>query len=207
MVSPNCQCITTLSGWKLKRGFLSEKTSKLYQLEKQLDEKVSDRKTLPVQDFNMKIAMDGKWYYQGTPINRMALVKLFAGVLTKDRNGIYWLVTPVERGTIEVEDAPFLAVEVNFEKDHTDNLDNFVFRTNLDETVVCGPKNPLRIQFDPSTGEPRPYILVRDGLEARLTRSVYYQLVEMAIENETEGQKVLGIWSKETFFPLGTIDD
>ena len=98
-------------------------------------------------------------------------------------------------------------MEVNFEKDHTDNLDNFVFRTNLDETVVCGPKNPLRIQFDPSTGEPRPYILVRDGLEARLTRSVYYQLVEMAIENETEGQKVLGIWSKETFFPLGTIDD
>ncbi len=186
---------------------MSEKTSKLCQLEKQLDEKVSDCKELAVQDFNIKIAMDGTWYYKGTPINRMALVKLFAGVLTKDRNGIYWLVTPVERGTIEVEDAPFLAVEVNFEKDHTDNLDNFVFRTNLDETVVCGPKNPLRIQFDPSTGEPRPYILVRDGLEARLTRSVYYQLVEMAIENETEGQKVLGIWSKETFFPLGTIGD
>ena len=186
---------------------MSEKTSKLYKLEKQLDEKVSDRKALPVQDFNMKIAIDGKWYYQGTPINRMALVKLFAGVLTKDRNGIYWLVTPVERGTIEVEDAPFLAVDVSLEKDCRESLSNFVFRTNLDEIVVCGPDNPLRVQFDSSTGEPRPYILVRDGLEARLTRAVYYQLVDMAIENETEGQKVLGIWSKETFFPLGTIDD
>jgi|TARA_B100002019_G_scaffold292091_1_gene314186 hypothetical protein len=155
----------------------------------------------------MKISMDGTWYYQGTPINRVALVKLFASVLSKDRNGIYWLVTPVERGTIEVEDAPFLAVEVNLEKDYGESIDTFVFRTNLDEIVVCGPDNPLRIQLDPSTGEPRPYILVRDGLEARLTRSVYYQLVDMAIENETEGQKVLGIWSKETFFPLGTIDD
>ena len=73
--------------------------------------------------------------------------------------------------------------------------------------MVCGPENPLRVQFDSSTEEPRPYILVRNGLEARLTRSVYYELVEMAIEQETEGQKVLGIWSKETFFPLGTIDD
>jgi len=185
---------------------LSEKTSKLYELEKQLDDKVSDCNEPAVQDFNMKISMDGTWYYQGTPINRVALVKLFASVLSKDRNGIYWLVTPVERGTIEVEDAPFLAVEVNLEKDCRESIDTFVFRTNLDEIVVCGPDNPLRIQLDPSTGEPRPYILVRDGLEARLTRSVYYQLVDMAIENETEGQKVLGIWSKETFFPLGTID-
>ena len=128
-------------------------------------------------------------------------------MLSKDRNGIYWLVTPVERGTIEVEDAPFLAVEVNLETDCRESVDTFVFRTNLDEIVVCGPDNPLRIQLDPSTGEPRPYILVRDGLEARLTRSVYYQLVDMAIENETEGQKVLGIWSNQTFFSLGTIDD
>jgi hypothetical protein len=95
---------------------LSEKTSKLYQLEKQLGDKVSDCNQPAVQDFNMKISMDGTWYYQGTPINRVALVKLFASVLSKDRNGIYWLVTPVERGTIEVEDAPFLAVEVNLER-------------------------------------------------------------------------------------------
>ena len=124
-----------------------------------------------------------------------------------DSKGTYWLVTPVERGTIEVEDAPFIAVEVNVEKDNRSNGEIFVFRTNLDENVVCGPENPLRVQFEPSTEEPRPYILVRNGLEARLTRSVYYELVEMAIEQETEGQKVLGIWSKETFFPLGTIDD
>ena len=153
---------------------MSEKTSKLYQLEKQLDDKVSDCNEPAVQDFNMKISTDGMWYYQGTPINRIALVKLFASVLSKDRNGIYWLVTPVERGTIEVEDAPFLAVEVNLETDCSKSVDTFVFRTNLDEIVVCGPDNPLRIQLDPSTGEPRPYILVRDGLEARLTRSVYY---------------------------------
>ena len=186
---------------------MSEKISKLNQLEKQLDEPISSRNKPAVQDFNMKIAMDGTWYYQGTPINRIALVKLFASVLSKDSKGTYWLITPVERGTIEVEDAPFIAVEVNVEKDTRSNIEIFVFRTNLDENVVCGPENPLRVQFDPSTEEPRPYILVRNGLEARLTRSVYYELVEMAIEQETEGQKVLGIWSKETFFPLGTIDD
>ena len=186
---------------------MSEKISKLNQLEKQLDEPISSRNEPAIQDFNMKIAMDGTWYYQGTPINRIALVKLFASVLSKDSKGTYWLITPVERGTIEVEDAPFIAVEVNVEKDNRSNSEIFVFRTNLDENVVCGPENPLRVQFDPSTEEPRPYILVRNGLEARLTRSVYYELVEMAIEQETEGQKVLGICSKETFFPLGTIDD
>ena len=186
---------------------MSEKLSKLNELEKQLDEPIPSRNEPAIQDFNMKIAMDGTWYYQGTSINRIALVKLFASVLTKDSNGTYWLVTPIERGTIQVEDVPFLAVEVNVEKDKRLNGENLVFRTNLDENVVCGPENPLRIQFDPSTEEPRPYILVRNGLEARLTRAVYYQLVEMAIEQETGGKKVLGIWSKETFFPLGTIDD
>ena len=118
---------------------MSEKISKLNQLEKQLDEPISSRNEPAIQDFNMKIAMDGTWYYQGTPINRIALVKLFASVLSKDSKGTYWLITPVERGTIEVEDAPFIAVEVNVEKDNRSNSEIFVFRTNLDENVVCGP--------------------------------------------------------------------
>ena len=153
-----------------------------------------DTPSSPVQrDFHMRIDQEGRWYHEGDLIKRIELVKLFARVLSVDEAGQHWLRTPVEFGQIEVEDAPFIAVEVNVEKDTRSNSEIFVFRTNLDENVVCGPENPLRVQFDPSTEEPRPYILVRNGLEARLTRSVYYELVEMAIEQETEGQKVLGI--------------
>lgn len=148
----------------------------------------------------MRIARDGTWYYRGSPIGRPSLVKLFASVLRRETDNRYWLVTPAERGRIEVEDVPFLAVELTVQGEgHGQRL---IFRTNLDEFVTAGPGNPLRVETAAS-GEPAPYILVRDRLEARLARSVFYELVELGGEDRIDGRIEFGIWSKETFFRLG----
>ena len=128
------------------------------------------------RDLDMRIAVDGTWFHQGTPIGRKELVKLFAGVLKREQDGSYWLETPVERGEITVEDAAFIALRA----DQQGN--DWVFETNVDDQVRLDAAHPLRIFVDPKTGEPRPYITVRDGLEARLTRQVYYELVHSADE-------------------------
>ena len=161
-----------------------------------------------IRHFQMRIARDGTWFHQGTPINRMSLVKLFSTVLRRDAEGQYWLVTPVERGLIDVDDAPFMAVELTHAKgkDPDGKHDLFRFRTNLDAEIECGPDHPLRVAIDPETGEPSPYILVRDGLEARLTRSVFYELADLARERDVDGDRVYGIWSRGAFFPLGPVD-
>jgi len=148
----------------------------------------------------MRIARDGTWYYRGSPIGRFPLVKLFASVLCREADGGYWLVTPAERGRIEVEDVPFLAVEVTFNGEGRDQ--ELMFRTNLDEFVTMGPDNPLRIETA-ANGEPRPYILVRDGLEARLVRPVFYELVDRGTEEQVGNAIEFGVWSKGTFFRLG----
>ncbi|MBT7732641.1 MAG: DUF1285 domain-containing protein [Rhodospirillaceae bacterium] len=180
----------------------------LKDLAGQVEKNVPDQSDVPIKNFQMRIAKDGVWYYQGTSIKRPALVKLFASVLQKESDGTYWLVTPVEKGMIEVEDAPFLAVGVEYamSKGVKSKDANFVFRTNLDELVICGPDNPLRVSIDPQTEEPNPYVLVRKGLEARITRSVFYELVDIADETIIDEKRVLGIWSKGTFFQLGQID-
>ena len=185
---------------------MSDKVSKLTELVEHLERPDLKDDSISIQNFQMRIAANGVWYYQGTPINRIALVKLFAKVLHKDDSGQYWLITPVERGLIEVDDTPFLAVELNKKTGYNFEHDVLRFRTNLDEEFDCGPKNPLRVEIDPVTHEPRPYVLVRDGLEARLTTSVFYQLVEMSGEYTIDGKKVLGVWSEATFFPLGPIN-
>lgn len=158
--------------------------------------------------FQMRIARDGIWYYQGTPINRMPLVKLFSTVLRREEDGRYWLVTPVERGLIDVDDVPFMAVEVTHlpggVEDGSEDL--LRFRTNLDAEIDCGPDHPLRVVIEAGTEEPSPYILVRDNLEARLTRSVFYELAELAQEREVDGQWVYGVWSKGEFFQLGPVE-
>ena len=110
-------------------------------------------------DLEMRIARDGTWFYRGSPIGRLPLVKLFASVLRREADGRYWLVTPAERGRIEVEDVPFLAVALTVEGEGRDQ--QLIFRTNLDEFVTAGPDNPLRVETAAS-GEPAPYILVRD---------------------------------------------
>src|SRR5215472_9198328 len=135
-------------------------------------------KSLPIDrgDLDMRIARDGTWFYRGSPIGRPALVKLFASVLRRESDGRYWLVTPVERGRIEVEDVPFLAVALTVQGEGCEQ--ELIFRTNMDDIVTAGPDNPLRVETA-ATGEPTPYILVRDDLEARLVRSVFYDLVEL----------------------------
>lgn len=155
-------------------------------------------------DFDIRIARDGTWYYQGSPIGRKALVRLFASVLRHEDDGHYWLVTPVERGRIVVEDAPFTAVELSVIGSGPSQV--LRFRTNIDDWVEAGPDHPIRVAHAPDTGEPSPYILVRDGLEALILRSVYYELVDLAVEREHESKRSLGIWSKRTFFPLGSLD-
>jgi hypothetical protein len=152
-------------------------------------------------DLDMRIARDGTWFYKGGPIGRKRLVKLFSTVLRREDDGTYWLVTPVERGRIEVEDAPFIAEEVQDEGDGRSRT--LAFRTNVDDWVEADADHPLRIVHDPDTAEPNPYILVRNGLEARLTRSAFYHLVEMAeTSRDDEGRERLGVWSKGSFFPL-----
>ena len=160
----------------------------------------SQRPLIDCGDLEMRIARDGTWYYRGSPIGRFPLVKLFASVLCREADGGYWLVTPAERGRIEVEDVPFLAVEVTFNGEGRDQ--ELMFRTNLDEFVTMGPDNPLRIETA-ANGEPRPYILVRDGLEARLVRPVFYELVDRGTEEQVGNAIEFGVWSKGIFFRLG----
>ena len=133
----------------------------------------------------------------------MGLVKLFSTVLRRDDDGVYWLQTPVERARIEVEDAPFTAVECS--SSGAGRAQILRIRTNLDDWVEVDGEHPIRVETDGETGEPRPYLLVRDRLEALILRPVYYQLVELAVEEAGDpGQaQVLGVWSKGEFFALG----
>jgi len=151
-------------------------------------------------DLDMRIAADGSWFYRGTPIGRAALVKLFASILRREGDGQYWLVTPAERGRVTVEDAPFMAVEVTAHGIGRDQ--RLVFRSNLDEEATAGDDHPIRVETDPASGAPRPYILIREGLEARILRPVFYHLVDLG---EAEGDR-FGVWSSGRFFPLGTLE-
>ncbi|HLJ64454.1 MAG TPA: DUF1285 domain-containing protein [Stellaceae bacterium] len=152
-------------------------------------------------DFNIHIGADGTWFYHGSPIARAALVRLFSTVLERDRDGGYWLVTPVERGRITVEDAPFIGVTLDRRGEGHDQT--LIVTTNVDDTVAIDGDHPLRIAHMPETGEPRPYIHVRNGLEAKLARSVFYELVELGTEERVGDLTLYGVWSKGTFFPLG----
>jgi hypothetical protein len=153
-----------------------------------------------VKDFDMRIARDGTWYYRGTPIRRPKLVALFSTVLKRDEDGVYWLETPVEKGLIDVEDAPFVAVELRTAGEgRAREVD---LRTNVDAWVPAGPDHPIRVE-EAENHEPSPYILVRDDLEALILRPVFYHLVEIA-EPNPENENELGIWSRGRFFPLGS---
>jgi hypothetical protein len=151
-------------------------------------------------DLDMRIARDGTWFYRGSPILRPALVKLFASVLRREADGGYWLVTPAERGRIEVEDVPFVAVALSAAGQGPDQ--RLTLRTNLDEIVTAGRDHPLRVETA-ADGEPAPYILVRDGIEARLLRPVFYDLVEFGRDEEIAGIRQYGVWSGGVFFRLG----
>lgn len=162
-------------------------------------------------DFQIRIARDGTWYYRGSPIGRKELVCLFATVLRREPDGSYWLETPVERGRIEVEDAPFVAVEMCWrdcpDADRADGRPRqcLTFRTNLDEIVTANAEHPIRVHLDPKTREPRPYVTVRPGLEARINRAVFYELVALAQTEVVDGRDVLGVWSEGVFFPIDEV--
>jgi len=156
-------------------------------------------------DFGIHIARDGTWWHQGSPIRRVPLVKLFASVLRRAEDGTYQLVTPVERGRITVEDAPFIAVELTVAGEGREQM--LTFRTNLDDSVSAGADHPIRISTDEVTQAPNPYILVRPGLEARLARAVFYQLVESGREERVGHATVFGVWSQGKFFPIGDLDE
>lgn len=157
----------------------------------------------PVQDWNppffgdldMRIARDGTWFYQGTPITRTALVRLFSTILRRDGND-YFLVTPVEKVGITVDDAPFVAVDVEAEGAFQDQT--LRFETNVGDHVTAGPDHPIRVERDPETGEPAPYVLVRANLEALIDRKSFYRLVE--IGDRQDGW--FGLWSGGAFFRI-----
>lgn len=153
--------------------------------------------------FDITIARDGSWSYRGSPIGRIALVRLFSTVLRRESDGSFWLQTPVERGRITVEDAPFVAVELT--RRGEGRQQELTFRTNLDDTVAADRDHPLRVVNHPLTG-PSPYILVRNGLEARLNRPVFYELVELGREERVGDATLFGVWSKGEFFPLGRLE-
>lgn len=148
-------------------------------------------------DIGLSIARDGTWFYQGSPIRRPALVKLFARVLRRDADGRTYLVTPAEKVDIAVADAPFLAVEMQVSG--RARAQTLLFRTNVDDVVRCGAEHPLRfVVGDPGQGL-KPYLHVRGRLEALVSRALVYDLVELATEGP-EGR--LGLWSGGTFFAL-----
>jgi hypothetical protein len=148
---------------------------------------------------DMRIARDGSWHYQGSPINRPELVRLFSTILRKDGDS-YVLVTPVEKVTITVEDAPFVAVD--FEVEGTGRAQLLRFLTNAGDAPEAGPEKPIRVTRDPETGEPSPYVLVRDRLEALIDRKSFYRLVEIGEHHEHEGRPWFGLWSGGRFFPI-----
>jgi hypothetical protein len=150
-------------------------------------------------DLDLRIAADGTWYYLKTPIGRPALVKLFASVLKREGDR-YYLVTPVEKCGIVVDDAPFLAVELKVDTRASQPL--LHFRTNVDDWVACGPQHPLRFEPEPETGGLKPYLHVRRDLWAKVTRALFYDLVELGEERDVGGQRMFGIASDLEFFAM-----
>lgn len=150
-------------------------------------------------DLDMRIARDGTWFYQGTPIGRAPMVRLFSTIL-KLEDGKYFLITPVEKVGITVEDAPFVAVD--FRVDGQGQSQQLVFTTNVGDEAVAGPDKPLRVVRDPQTGEPSPYVMIRAGLEALIDRKSFYRLVELGAHAPHQGESWFGLWSGGAFFPV-----
>ena len=157
------------------------------------------------------IQRDGTWLYRGSPIRRKPLVCLFASVLQRDDAGVYWLETPAERGSIEVEDVPFVAVELDWRGSGRDQT--LAFRTNVDQIVCAGPEHPLLVDWrrpgNADMGGAPPYLHVRgegrQAIQARVARAVYYELAALAVPGHSQGQECLGVWSQAVFFPIGPL--
>lgn len=149
-------------------------------------------------DLDMRIARDGTWFYLGTPVGRPELVKLFSSILRKDGDD-YFLVTPVEKVGIKVDDAPFVAID--FEPRGRGDEQILTFETHVGDVVQAGAENPIRVAYD-DQGEPAPYVLVRRNLEALIDRKSFYRLVELGAHHDHDGESWFGLWSGGAFFPI-----
>ncbi|HCN46033.1 MAG TPA: DUF1285 domain-containing protein [Pseudomonas sp.] len=151
-------------------------------------------------DIDMRIARDGTWFYQGTPIGRKPMVRLFSTIIRRDGDD-WFLVTPVEKVGIKVDDAPFVAVSVDVQGSGEAQV--LRFTSNVEDQVEAGPEHPLRFVIDPLTQEPSPYVHMRANLEALIHRNVFYELVGLAVSREIDGEAWLGVWSSGEFYPIG----
>ena len=171
-------------------------------------ENAGDKALPPVEKWNpeycgeidLVIKRDGTWFHEGTPIGRARLVRLFSTVLKKEGNQ-HFLVTPVEKLGIEVEDAPFIGVLMEREGSGQDQ--RLTFTTNVGDTALAGRDHRLVYRKDPQSGRGAPYIDVRKGLEARISRAVFYDLVSLGETHQIDGEDLFGIWSAGVFFPFG----
>ena len=156
-------------------------------------------------DIGMHIDQNGVWHYRGSPINRLELVKLFATVLRRDDDGAHWLVTPVEIAPVSVEDAPFTIVAMTHEGEGHNQV--IRLRTNIDVAVTADADHPLCLRESASTGELTPYLTLDGGLQAKLNRPTYYDVVALGVEESLEQAHIFGIWSGGIFHPLGDASD
>ncbi|MDT3683961.1 MAG: DUF1285 domain-containing protein [Pseudorhodoplanes sp.] len=154
-------------------------------------------------DLDIRIAADGTWFYMGSPIGRSALVKLFASVLKREGQK-YFLVTPVEKVGIRVDDAPFLAVDMTVRQSAGRPV--LAFRTNVDDHITCDAEHPLRFQCEEGSGGLKPYLHVRRDLWAKVTRALFYDLVARGEEREVGGRRMFGVASGEAFFAMAEAD-
>jgi len=152
-------------------------------------------------EIDIRIHRNGTWSYHDSPIGRHRLVRLLSTVLRLDSDGEYYLVTPTEKLRVNVDDAPFVAIEM--EVHGSGEEQSLVFRTNVEDVVAAGIDHPIRISENQETGEPSPYIMIRHGLEAIISRSVFYELVNLAVQKKYDQEIVLGVWSRHIFFQLG----
>lgn len=155
-------------------------------------------------DLDMRIARDGRWFYLGSPIERFELVRLFSSILRRE-GARYVLVTPVEKVGIQVDDAPFVATD--FAVEGTAESQVLTFETHVGDHTTAGPDAPIRIVRDAQTGEPSPYVLVRDGLEALIDRKSFYRLVDLGTHHVQDGTSWFGLWSSGCFFPIIPSED
>lgn len=151
-------------------------------------------------DIDMRIARDGTWFYLGTPIGRKPMVRLFSTIIRRDGDD-YFLITPVEKVGITVDDAPFVAVLLEVQGEGESQV--LRFTTNVEDAVEAGAEHPLRVSIDPATQEPAPYLHVRANLEALIHRNVFYQLVDLSVTREIDGERWMGVWSRGEFFRIG----
>jgi hypothetical protein len=156
-------------------------------------------------DIDMRIARDGSWHYMGTPITRRRMVRLFSTVLRHDDDGKYYLVTPVEKVGIRVDDAPFVVVDMDVSGEGSEQV--LTFCTNVGDRFEAGAEHPIRFEFDAKTDEPSPYVHVRARLEALINRAVYYKLVALAVEQAIDGEDHFGVWSGGQFFDLAKVSE